>query len=140
MRFLALCVAMLLFSPVSVAAELPDPDAAVALVDKVMTKVAAGDLRGGMEIAKPYTIVPAAEFDAAIGQAEMQAPIFLSRFGKSIGHELIRNDSVGQSLIQIVELQKFQKHAMVWRFIFYRGEGGWVLNSFKYADDISSVF
>jgi hypothetical protein len=139
MRIVALCMAMLLFSPAGVAAELPNPDAAVALVDRIMAKVAAGDLRGGMEIAKPYTIVPVAEFDAAIGQAEMQTPVFLSRFGKSIGHELIRNDAVGQSLIQIVELQKFQKHAMVWRFIFYRGEGGWVLNSFKYADDISSV-
>ena len=109
MRIVALCMAMLLFSPAGVAAELPNPDAAVALVDRIMAKVAAGDLRGGMEIAKPYTIVPVAEFDAAIGQAEMQTPVFLSRFGKSIGHELIRNDAVGQSLIQIVELQKFLK-------------------------------
>ena len=105
-----------------------------------MVRVSSGDLRGGMELAKPYTIVPPAEFDAMIGQAELQMPMMVARFGQSVGSELVRNDSVGQSLMQIIQLHKFEKHATVWRFIFYRGNEGWVLNSFHYADDISGAF
>jgi hypothetical protein len=140
MRFLVILLPALLLSPGVFASELASSDAAVALVDKVMTRVSSGDLRGGMEIAKPYTIVPTAEFDSMVGQAELQMPVMTARFGKSIGHELIRNDSVGQNLIQVIELQRFEKHATVWRFIFYRGSDGWVLNSFKFVDDISSAF
>ncbi|MBJ7575465.1 hypothetical protein [Luteimonas sp. MC1828] len=105
-----------------------------------MSKVAGGDLRGGMELARPYTIVPTAEFDAMIGQAELQVPMMTTRFGKSLGSELIRSDSVGESLVQVVQIHRFEKHATVWRFVFYRGGNGWVLNSFKYADDILIAF
>ena len=105
-----------------------------------MSRVTAGDLRGGLALARPYTIVPPAEFDALIGQAELQMPMMLARFGKSVGNELIRNDSVGESLMQVVQIHKFEKHATVWRFIFYRSGKGWVLNSFNYADNISAAF
>jgi len=139
MRVFAL-VAMMIFAGASAGAELPSPDAAEQLATQVMKQVATGDLRGGLEIAKPYTIVPSSEFESMVGQAELQMPVMLSRFGKSIGYELIRTDTVGDSLIQIVALQKFEKHPTVWRFIFYRGQSGWLLDSFKFVDDPSSAF
>lgn len=138
MRFLVLIIA-LIAAPFARADELKSPDAAVALTDRVMERVAAGDLRGGLTLAKPYTIVPEAEFESMVGQAELQAPMMAARFGRSFGYELIRNDSVGGSLMQVVQLHKFEKHATVWRFIFYSNGKGWVLNSFKYSDDISTV-
>lgn len=70
----------------------------------------------------------------------MQQPMLLARSGKSIGYELLRNDTVGDSLAQVIYLQRFEKHAMVWRFILYRGADGWTINSFKYVDDITSAF
>ena len=88
---------------------------------------------------KSYTVVPAAEYDAMIGQAELRQPMMLARFGKSIGYELIRNDAVGKSLVHVVYLQRFERHATVWRFIFYRTNAGWTLNSFKYVDDITAA-
>jgi hypothetical protein len=140
MRFAFLLALALLFVPHAYAAKLESTDAAVAVTDQVMKRVASGDLRGGFELAKSYTVVPPAEVDAILGQAELQRPMLVARFGKSIGYELIRNDAVGDSLSQIVYIQRFEKHAMVWRFVLYRGSDGWTINSFKYADDIASVF
>ena len=140
MRLVSLFTALLLAVPAAWSAELASADDAVKLTEDVMVRVSSGDLRGGMELAKPYTIVPPAEFDAMIGQAELQMPMMVARFGESVGSELIHNDSVGESLMQIIQLHKFEKHATVWRFIFYRGKEGWVLNSFHYADDISGAF
>ncbi len=136
----AIFLALALLASPGIAAELESSDSAVALTDRVMKQVTAGDLRGGLTLAKPYTIVPAAEFDAMVGQGELQMPVMTARFGKSIGYELLRKEAVGDSLVQVVYLQRFEKHATVWRFILYRGSKGWVVNSFKFVDDITSAF
>jgi hypothetical protein len=141
MRQLILFLALFLSSQfASAAPKLENIDAAVDLTNQVMKKISSGDLQGGFELLKPYTVVPPAEVDAALGQAQLQQPVIAARFGKNIGYELIRNDSVGGSLAQIIYLQKFEKHATVWRFILYRGNDGWVVNTFKYVDDITAAF
>ena len=140
MRFEAMLVLTLLFAPSAHAAKLETVDSAIAVTDQIMKRVVAGDLKGGFELAKPHAAVPAAEIDAIHGQAELMQPMLVTRFGKSIGYEQIRNDAVGSSLAQIVYIQRFEKHAMVWRFILYRGSDGWIINSFKYEDNIGSAF
>lgn len=139
MRFV-LGVLLVIYSGLSSAATLKDSDATVALSDQVMRKASGGDIRGAFELARPYVVIPQSEFDALLGQVELQLPMISGRFGKSIGYELLRNDTVGASLVQAVYIQKFEKHAMVWRFIFYKADTGWVLNSFKYVDDITLAF
>jgi len=137
---LVVATLLLIISGAISAAELKDSDAAIALSDQVMRKASSGDLRGAFELARPYVVIPQSELDTMLGHVELQLPMIAGRFGKSIGYELIRNDTAGGSLMQTVYIQKFEKHAMVWRFIFYKTEKGWVLNSFKYVDDITSAF
>ena len=139
MRLATVILFLILMPRLASAADLATPDEAVALADKVMKLVSSGDLRGGLTLAKPYVVIPDAELEAVIGQAELHMPMMLARFGKSVGYEIVRNDAVGGSLLNVVYLHKFEKHATVWRFVFYRGRDRWVLNSFKYVDDINSV-
>jgi hypothetical protein len=63
-----------------------------------------------------------------------------ARFGASIGYELLRNDTVGDSLQRTVFIHRFDKHAMAWMFIWYRGKDGWVLNNFSYVDNPAMLF
>lgn len=105
-----------------------------------MKLISSGDLKGGFELVKPYTVIPPAEVDVMLGQVEMQKPLVLSRFGKNIGYEMVHNDAIGGSLARVVYLQKFEKHAMVWTFILYRGDDGWTVNTFRYVDDITAAF
>jgi hypothetical protein len=135
-----LSIFLFLMSPIARAERLESLDSAIALTDRVMKLVSSGDMKGGFDLLKPYSVVPDAEVDAASGQAELQKPLFLGRFGKNIGYELIRKDEVGSSLAQVIYLQKFEKHAMVWHFILYRGNDGWTVNSFKFVDDITTAF
>ena len=122
------------------AATFKTSDEAVALTDQAMKRMVAGDLRSGFELIKPYSVVPPAEIDATAGQALIQQPMLEARFGRSLGYELLRNDTVGDALVQLVYLHRFETHAMVWRFILYRGAEGWSVNSFKYVDDITAAF
>lgn len=108
-----------------------------AFTDKVMNQVASGDLKGGFNlISDAYTVVPQAELEALKGQAMLQVPAMESRFGKSIGYEFLSESRAGKSVIKFVYLQKFEKHAIVWQFIFYNPEGQWIMNSFKYSDSL----
>lgn len=110
---------------------------AKAFSDSVMKEVATGNLKGGFDqIGAVYTVIPKVELDALASQAMLQVPVMEARFGKSIGYEFISESRAGDSVLKYVYLQKFEKHAIVWQFVFYRPGQAWILNSFKYRDSV----
>lgn len=124
----------------SLADTLKGPAEARQLTDRIMVKVGEGDIESGIRLAKPFLIIPVAEFDVMLDQVKMQQPAMTQRFGKSIGHEFIREERTGENLLRIIQIHRFEKHAMRWSFYFYRGKNGWVLNTFKTDDDIRQLF
>lgn len=44
------------------------------------------------------------------------------------------------SLIRAVFLHRFERYALVWQFIWYRGGDGWVLAHLRYGDDTGAMF
>ena len=116
------------------------PDEAVALSDRVMRMMAEGDVAEAIELATPFTVVSAEQWETLIKQATEQQPVLSERFGKTLDYELLRNDMVSDSLIRAVFLQRFERYAMVWQFIWYRGQDGWVLTHLRYGDDIGTMF
>ena len=119
---------------------LDSEEAASKLVEQVMAKVGAGDLEGGLLLAKPYLLMPEAEVNAIIEQAKLQQPLLQARFGKPLGAEFVADKTLGRSLYGILYLQKFEKHAMRWRFVFYRASGKWMLDAISFDDKIQLLF
>jgi hypothetical protein len=119
---------------------LKDEGAARKLSDEIMRKISAGDIEGGLRLAKPYLIIPEAELEALIGQTKLQVPAMTQRFGKNVGYELVREEKAGTVLLRIVQLSLHEKHATRWNFYFYRTPTGWVLNTFQFDDNIRAVF
>ena len=138
----ALLVAFCLFGwlHASAAEGLQSPKEARAFTDQVMAKVASGQLDSAIAEMKRYPLVPEAEIDASVGQFRLQLPAIAQRFGSIIGSEFVREDRVGESLLRITYLQRFERHTMKWLFYFYRGSNGWVLNTFRFDDNIVSLF
>lgn len=133
-------ITILFLSSTIGAATLDSEEAASKLVEQVMAKVGSGDLEGGLLIIKPYVIMPEAEINVLIEQAKLQLPLAQGRFGKVIGAEFVAERSLGKSLYQVVYLQKFEKHAMRWRFLFYSVNGKWMLDALNYDDKIHLLF
>jgi hypothetical protein len=119
---------------------LPTPDAAVVLADQVMKQVSSGQLRQAVATAAPHAVVTDEQMETLVSQIEGQAESIKTRFGGSLGYELLRNDTVGGFLQRTVFLHRFEKHAMVWMFLWYRGKDGWVLNNISYVDNPSLLF
>ena len=133
-----MCLAVLAHAEGS--ARLKDPGAARQLTDQIMTKVAAGDFEAGLRLAKPYLIIPDSEFETMVGQGKLQGPMMIQRFGKSIGAEFIREDRAGENVLRIVQINRFERHATRWTFIFYKTPTGWCVNTFYFDDKIQSLF
>lgn len=89
-----------------------DTDEARRLTDRVMAMVGKGDIESGIRMTKQFLIIPAAEFDVMLDQLKMQQPAMTQRFGRSIGYEFIREDKVGESLLRIIYVHRFEKHLM----------------------------
>ena len=137
---LLISMSLLLSFSTCFAESFPSPSAAKEFADKVMAKVAKGDVEGGLKMMKPYSVVPSAEFDAAVGQIKLQLPAISERFGKSIGSEYILEEKMGESLFLLLYINKFERHAMRWRFYFYRGSEGWVIDTFYFDDRTQELF
>lgn len=118
----------------------PDATAALALSDEIMKAIVAGRIEEAMTMAKPHTGAPDAQFDAMIEQLRQQASPLASRFGKSVDHELLRNDTIGDALTRPVFLHRFDHGGMVWSFTWYRGSEGWTLINLRFADDVTLLF
>ncbi len=140
MRYLISSILLMFSLSLPAAEPLLDKNAMQSLVDTVMKDVGKGSLREGMERLKPYVLFPATEMDAQVSQLERQMPIVLQRYGKPVGFDLIKVETAGNSLIQYAYLQKFEKHALVWRFIFYQSNGQWMLNHWSFDEKVKMLF
>jgi hypothetical protein len=138
--FITISALSLVFSTSCFADTLASTAAARELTDKVMLLVSKGDLGAAIRQLKPYSVVPDAEIEATIGQMNLQVPLIRERFGQTLGSEFIKEDRIGDSFIRFTQLQKLEKHAVRWTFVFYRGSEGWLLNTFNYDDNIRSLF
>ena len=73
-------------------------------------------------------------------RARRNLPMTDARYGKRIGVEPLRTEIVGESLMMIAQLEKRERHAIIWLFYFYQAEEEWTLNAFIFNDQIPFVF
>jgi hypothetical protein len=114
--------------------------AAMALSDRMMKGITAGHIREAVELGLPHSTIPDEQGESLIKQIEQQKSIQDVRYGPSTGYELVRNDTIQDSLIRAIFLHRFERHAVVWQFVWYRGKEGWVLSGLKYTDDLPQLF
>ena len=134
MKRIEILLALLLAAGSAQAATLQTDAEIRGFADRVMAKVAEGDLPGAFAVMKPYTIIPPTEFDAAALQSKSQRDLVGTRFGATIGYEFIAEKRSGQSLLKLTYIEKAERHALPWIFYFYKTPSGWVLNSFFWND------
>ena len=113
---------------------LKNKDEAKQLAKSVMDLVAKGELEQGILLTKLYLRTLDYEFDGMLNNFRMQNSLIYQTFGNTLSAELITVEEVGESLMLIMYLHKFEKHTMRWQFYFYKPYDSWILNSF-FSDD-----
>ncbi len=91
-------------------------------------------------VMKPFTPLSETEIDAVALQIKAQRAKNDNRYGNPIGFEFINEKKLGKSLLMLTYIEKTKKHVLPWLFYFYKTEGGWTLNEFKWKDNIKMLF
>jgi hypothetical protein len=112
---------------------------ALALSDRTLQLVGQ-DPHSAIALLRPYSIIGAAQMDAIEDQLIDGMATAATQYGGIIDHELLRNDSIGDSLMRATFLQRRAHYGMSWQFLWYRAADGWVLSGFRFASDLGSLF
>ncbi|MBN2824921.1 MAG: hypothetical protein JXQ76_06350 [Campylobacterales bacterium] len=137
-------IAMLLLSITLMALDMPkkieyiqDPK---EVTQKIMEHFVKTDFEAGLELAKKYWVLPNREIDNLGRQIKRQWDVIHKRFGRSLAEEFIKSETLGKSFIRYYYLQKFENHAIYWRFTFYRSNSLWQINEINFKDDLNILF
>lgn len=110
------------------------------LADKAIVLFQQEKLAEGYAVLEPYWPLPEVEIDSLANQTATQWPMVKQRFGASLATEFIAEQKAGSSFVQFIYLQKFERHAMRWIFVFYKPGDRWIVNSFSFDDSVSLLF
>jgi hypothetical protein len=130
----------LLLPLITMAGELKSKNDIRALSKNIMEKVARGETVEAMKLLKPHFVIPPSEFEVMMEQYKLQEPVIKQRFGETVGVELISEKEVGESLMMIHYIQKFEKTVMSWKFNFYKPRNNWIIPNFSTDDKLQEVF
>jgi len=109
--------------------------------DRVMESVAKSEIKKGFRIAQEHWKVPAAEIENLAEQTRDQLLVkFSDRFGKILSAEFVGKKTVGDSLIKYYYVLKMEKHALRWKFVYYKADKTWAVNHLGWDDSIEELF
>lgn len=110
------------------------------LTDKVMTAAGKGQTDDAYAIIAPYALTDVTSFDRARVTARTSRMRLEQTIGTSVGYEFIRSETAGTSLLKLTYIEKAEKQAVPWEFIFYKTAAGWALSAFNNGDDVNTLF
>ncbi len=108
--------------------------------EKIVKLIEKGSLDKAFAEVRKIWPIPEAEISLLETQTVKQLDIVKSRFGKSLGIVLIKEKEVADIIYKLVYVIKYEHHITRWIFTFYKPGDKWVLNTFKWDDNIESLF
>jgi len=139
---LALCLllSLLIQTDRASADVLPDEAALRALGDRVMAQVARGEHAKALDMLKPYALPPPDEFLETLKASQVSRGQHNARYGKSVGYAFVSQRKIADAVVRFVYMEKTERHALPWAFIFYKTPKGWMLSSFGWNDKMPQFF
>ena len=108
--------------------------------DQLVNQIISEKFQDTFNSAKPFWPMPEVEIDGIVNRINQQWPLVKQRFGKSVGIEFIRKESIGQSFIRYYYLHKFDNHAIYWRIDFYKPRDEWKMNGVIFLDSLDVLY
>jgi hypothetical protein len=124
------------------AADAPvDDGPARQIADLAVAKLKADDLTGMFSILTKKSVWPQGELAGTEEPLKKQRASLAPRYGKSLGAvEFVARETVGQSFVRYVYLERLERHAYVWRLTFYHGPKEWLVTEVNCDDKPQYLF
>jgi hypothetical protein len=89
---------------------------------------------------RKYWPLPENEIAQMESQSIKQFNVAADRFGKTIGTDFVRDKTIKDFYVNKIYVIRFERHMVRVLFTFYRNDKGWVLNQFKWDDQVQELF
>ncbi len=113
---------------------------ALLLCEAFMQAVAAGRFEEAFNLIRPYFPVSEARITKIETETKQQLGMAELQFGKSIDHAFTSGEEVHGSVLRYRFLQRYERDAIFWEFVFYKPEGYWLINALGFDDEIRNLF
>lgn len=139
MKTISLALSLFLTPFVTMAA-LQSEDDVRKVSDQFMEQVKAEQYEDAFALLKPIWPLPEADYRGLVATTNEQMRLVESSFGKVLSFEFIRKQSAGDSLLQLIYLQKLENTPIRWVLTFYKPVDTWLVNSVSWDDTLESLF
>lgn len=119
---------------------LKDRQAAQALSLQVVSLFSQEKIEKAVSTMRAYWPIPNEEIDRVQEQTIGQMKLLNSRFGKMLGINKIKEESVQDFALREVYFIRYEKSALRLIFIYYHNQDGWIINSFSWDDSFVKEF
>ncbi len=121
---------------------LANSDEAKALSEKVIGTIEESGAQAGLSLVKSHSYIIN---DVVIGQwvstVTSQRKTFESQSGRPKGYVLVKEQSVADTFLRLVYVERAEKAAIRWVFTYYNPSGsGWVLHGLYWDYNIEPLF
>ncbi|MCL9806164.1 hypothetical protein NAT51_11560 [Flavobacterium amniphilum] len=89
---------------------------------------------------KPYWPLPDNEMTSLEDKTVQFMELLQSRFGKVEGVSKIKEEKISDFAIRETYILRFENQAIRLIYVFYKNKNGWILNTFKWDDELSQEF
>ena len=86
-----------------------------------------------------YWILPENELLQLESLTIKQFNLVSDRFGKIIGFDFIKDMTIKDYVLRKIYVLKFEKHMIRVLFTYYKNDNGWILNGFKWDDQMEEL-
>jgi len=122
------------------AAGLATPEQARDYGNDIIMAIGKGNVSDAWARMKTNTTIPPGRIDTFASGYNSQVSQTIKYFGPSIGMELISAEIMGESLLRLTYLVKYEVTGVSWFLTFYKGRDNWVLTDFNYDINMNSIF
>ncbi|MFA5629902.1 MAG: hypothetical protein WC997_00205 [Porticoccaceae bacterium] len=122
------------------AAGLGSPEQARDFGNEIIMAIGKGSHSDAWARMKSNTTIPPGRIDTFASGYASQVDQTIRYFGPSIGMELLSAELMGESLLRLTYLVKYEVTGVSWFLIFYKGKDNWVLTDFNYDINMNSIF
>jgi len=106
----------------------------------VITKIEQGAIAEVLQALKAHWPLAPKEVEDLLSPIAKQRETIATRYGRPLGIEFIKTQTVGHSLVRHFFIEKFEHHALRWQLDFYKPNKVWVVNGIYWDDKISEFY
>lgn len=121
----------LLWPLAAIASESASPQ---QMAETFFQSIEKGDISGGYDRLFTGSSIPQ-DKPQAVTLIKQQTQSGLPLYGKILGHEFIKQEKFGTSIVRMIYVLRSEKSPTIWEFYFYKSKDAWILANILFNDE-----